>query len=418
MRENYKKLGPYIRQVNNRNKNLVTQDLRGLSMTKEFRKSTSNIVGTDLTKYKLVNKNQFACDFMSVIRVHKLPVVLHSEIEPVIVSPAYTVFEVIDKDILNPEYLMMWFRRAEFDRYADFRCDSAIRGGFKWDELCETELPIPSIEKQRAFVAEYNTVQNRIQLNEQLIQKLEETAQTIYRRWFVEFEFPIDKELAIEMGDASLEGKPYRASGGKMVWSEELEKDVPVGWEINHLSDFVHLTKERIDIDQISINNYISTENMLQDMKGVTTASSLPPAKTTTMFNQGDILISNIRPYFKKIWFAQYKGGCSNDILCLVLKDEEHSNYIFHSLANDVFFDYVMQGAKGTKMPRGDKDWIMNYLIVLPYSGLLKDFESISTNLRKQMNFYKSENITFKDLSEIILSRMTKVEETVEKTRL
>jgi type I restriction enzyme S subunit len=96
LKSNYKLLGNYIRQVNNRNTDLITKDLRGLSMTKEFRKSTSNIVGTDLSKYKLVYNNQFACDFMSVIRVHKLPVVLHNESEPVIISPAYIVFEVID----------------------------------------------------------------------------------------------------------------------------------------------------------------------------------------------------------------------------------------------------------------------------------------------------------------------------------
>ena len=149
MKSNYKLLGDYITRVDVRNKNLETTNLKGLSMTKEFRDSTSNIVGVDLSKYKLVPKNHFACDFMSVIRVHKLPVVHQNSDELIIVSPAYTVFKVIDESILNPEYLMMWFRRPEFDRYADFRCDSAIRGGFKWNELGEVELPIPSIEKQR-----------------------------------------------------------------------------------------------------------------------------------------------------------------------------------------------------------------------------------------------------------------------------
>lgn len=218
MKSNYRKLGDFIQQVKNKNTDLITDDLRGLSMTKEFRKSTSNIVGTDLRKYKLVYNGQFACDFMSVIRVHKLPVVLHKEDDPVIVSPAYTVFKVRNEELL-PEYLMMWFRRDEFDRYADFRCDSSVRGGFKWDEMCEVELPIPPIEEQRAIVAEYKTVTNRIQLNEQINAKLEETAQALYRHWFVDFEFPNE------------DGKPYKSSGGKMVWNEELEKEVPEGWE-------------------------------------------------------------------------------------------------------------------------------------------------------------------------------------------
>ncbi len=121
-------------------------------MTKEFRTSTSNIIGTDLSKYKLVGKNQFACDFMSVIRVHKLPIVLHNEEKPIIVSPAYVVFEVIDTNILLPEYLMMWFRRPEFDRYARYKSHGSVRETFDWDEMCEVKLPIPNIEKQQQIV--------------------------------------------------------------------------------------------------------------------------------------------------------------------------------------------------------------------------------------------------------------------------
>ena len=188
MPSNYKRLGDYIHKVENRNRDLKVSKLVGLSMTKEFRVSTSNIVGTDMSVYKVVIKWQFSCDFMSVIRVHKFPIVLKTDDDPVLVSPAYTVFEVNDENELNPEYLMMWFRRSEFDRYADFKCDSAIRGGFDWDALCDCMLPIPPIEKQREIVREYNTIQNRIALNNQLISKLEETAQAIYKQWFVDFD--------------------------------------------------------------------------------------------------------------------------------------------------------------------------------------------------------------------------------------
>lgn len=186
----YKILGDFIRKVDNKNKDMKVLNLQGLSMTKEFRKSTSNIVGTDLSKYKIVKQGQFCCDFMSVIRVHKLPVVLNNLGEDVIISPAYVVFEVIDENLLLPEYLMLWFRRTEFDRYADFRCDSSIRGGFQWEELCEVELPIPSIEKQREIVAQYQAVENKIKVNEQICEKLEAAAQALYKHWFVDFEFP------------------------------------------------------------------------------------------------------------------------------------------------------------------------------------------------------------------------------------
>ena len=186
MRSNYKPIGNYIQKVEHRNRDLKVTRLLGLSMTKEFRETTSNIVGTDMSVYRVMSKYQFACDFMSPIRVNKLPVVLKLDDEPNLVSPAYPVFEIKDKNELDPEYLMMWFRRPEFDRYATFKCDAAIRGGYEWTELCETLIPVPSINKQREIVKEYNTIQNRINLNNQLIQKLEETAQAIYKEWFVE----------------------------------------------------------------------------------------------------------------------------------------------------------------------------------------------------------------------------------------
>lgn len=227
----YKILGDYIRKVDNKNKDLKVLNLQGLSMTKEFRKSTSNIVGTDLSKYKIVKQGQFCCDFMSVIRVHKLPVVLNDLGEDVIISPAYIVFEVINTSVLLPEYLMLWFRRSEFDRYADFRCDSSIRGGFQWEELCEVELPIPSIEKQREMVAQYEAVANKIKVNEAICEKLEATAQTLYKHWFVDFEFPNE------------EGKPYKSSGGAMVFNEELEKEIPEGWEVDYINQYVKLSQ-------------------------------------------------------------------------------------------------------------------------------------------------------------------------------
>ena len=186
MRSNYKPIGNYIQKVEHRNRDLKVTRLLGLSMTKEFRETTSNIVGTDMSVYRVMSKYQFACDFMSPIRVNKLPVVLKLDDEPNLVSPAYPVFEIKDKNELDPEYLMMWFRRPEFDRYATFKCDAAIRGGYEWTELCETLIPVPSINKQREIVKEYNTIQNRINLNNQLIQKLEETAQAVYKEWFVE----------------------------------------------------------------------------------------------------------------------------------------------------------------------------------------------------------------------------------------
>lgn len=179
MKLNYK-LGELIRNIDVKNKDLHCNNLKGLSMTKEFRASTSNIVGTDLSKYKIVAYKQFACDFMSAIRVHKMPIAFNSEMEEILVSPAYAVFEVIDENIILPEYLMMWFRRSEFDRYADFRSDAAIRGGYGWNELCETEIKLPSLEEQRKKVQAYKTITDRIELKKKINDNLAATIQTIF----------------------------------------------------------------------------------------------------------------------------------------------------------------------------------------------------------------------------------------------
>ena len=186
MTDSYKRLGDYIREVDVRNRDLEVTNLLGLSMTKQFRPSTSNIVGVDLSKYKIVHKDVFAFDTMSVIRVHKVPIAINISKSPIIVSPAYITFECKDSNILNPNYLMMWFSRDEFDRYADFKSDAAVRGGYNWEELCDTPIYLPPIEQQQKIVSEYETVTHRIRLNEQIIAKLEETAQALYRKMFVD----------------------------------------------------------------------------------------------------------------------------------------------------------------------------------------------------------------------------------------
>ena len=181
MKSNYKRLGDYIHKVDERNSQYNT-NLQGLSMTKEYRSSTSNIVGTDLSNYKVMRKNRFVCDFMSVIRVYKLPVVLHKNEEIAIVSPAYTTFEINDITSLLPEYLMLWFRRPEFDRYAFFKCDSAIRGGFDWEALCDCLLPIPLIEEQQKIVDAYETIEKRIEIKKKINENLEKQAYEIYKK--------------------------------------------------------------------------------------------------------------------------------------------------------------------------------------------------------------------------------------------
>ena len=238
MRSNYKPIGNYIRLVDDRNRDLKVTLLLGLSINKVFIPSVANVIGSDMTNYKIIRKGQFSCSLMQVRRDKKIPVALQRDFEEAIISQAYPVFEIINHEELDPEYLMMWMTRSEFDRHACFLAVGGVRGSLEWEDFCEMELPVPSIEKQREIVREYNIIVNRIKLNEQLNQKLEETAQTVYKHWFVDFEFPLSAEYAVSIGKPELEGKPYKSSGGKMRYCEVLEQDVPLDWKAITLKNF------------------------------------------------------------------------------------------------------------------------------------------------------------------------------------
>ena len=187
----YKRLGDYIREVNVRNRELKVTNLLGVSISKEFMPSIANTIGTDMSTYKIVERGQFAYGPVTSRNGDKVSIALLDDYDNAIISQAYTVFEVIDHEQLLPEYLMMWFRRPEFDRYARFHSHGSAREIFDWDELRDVMLPIPSITRQREIVSEYETLTNRIRLNNQMIQHLEATAQAFYRKTFVD---NIDKE--------------------------------------------------------------------------------------------------------------------------------------------------------------------------------------------------------------------------------
>ncbi len=186
-----KRLGDYIREVNVRNRELKVTNLLGVSVSKEFMPSIANTIGTDMSVYKIVEHGQFVYIADTSRRGDKIAIALLENYDNAIVSQAYTVFEVIDHNELSPEYLMMWFKRPEFDRYARFHSHGSAREVFDWDELCDVMLPVPSITRQCEIVSEYETLTNCIRLNNQMIQHLEDTAQALYRKTFVD---NIDKE--------------------------------------------------------------------------------------------------------------------------------------------------------------------------------------------------------------------------------
>ena len=164
MKSNYEPLGKHIQLVDYRNSEEVTSTVLGISIDKEFMPSVANVIGTDLSRYKLISKGLFACNPMHVGRDERLPIALYEKDNAAIVSPAYFMFEIIDRDVLNEEYLMMWFRRPEFDRECWFMTDGSVRGGITWEDLCRIKLPVPSYARQCEIVESYRAITDRIAL--------------------------------------------------------------------------------------------------------------------------------------------------------------------------------------------------------------------------------------------------------------
>lgn len=183
MEKGYKILGNYIRVVDERNKNLAVTKLLGVSISKKFIPSIANIVGTDLSNYKIVRTGQFAYGPVTSRNGEKISIAYLDE-EDCIISSSYTVFEVENKEELDPEYLMLWFSRPEFDRYARYKSHGSVREIFDWNELCMVELPVPDIEKQRKIVKAYKTITDRIDLKQKINDNLEATASAMFKERF------------------------------------------------------------------------------------------------------------------------------------------------------------------------------------------------------------------------------------------
>ena len=186
MEKGYKILGNYIRLVDERNKDLSVTKLLGVSISKKFIPSIANIVGTDLSNYKIVRRGQFAYGPVTSRNGEKISIAYLDE-EDCIISSSYTVFEVENKEELDPEYLMLWFSRPEFDRYARYKSHGSVREIFDWNELCMVELPVPDIEKQRKIVKAYKTITDRIALKQKINDNLVACIDTIFNEQFGNF---------------------------------------------------------------------------------------------------------------------------------------------------------------------------------------------------------------------------------------
>lgn len=378
----YKRLGDYIREVDVRNRDLKVTKPMGINIGKYFMPSVANIIGTDLSNYKIVCKNQFACNLMHVGRDEKIPIAVSDTKEIIIVSPAYLVFEIIDINLLLPQYLMMWFRRSEFDRNAWFYTDSDVRGGMSKSALLDMTLPIPTIERQREIVSEYETLSRRIDLNNKMISRLEEIAQTLYRKMFVD---GIDKE------------------------------NLPDGWRMGYIKDFgtVITGKTPSTLDENNFGEYMQfvtipdmhnnlfihkTERMLSYKGANTQLNKTLPINTICVSCIGTSGLVSINTQICQT---------NQQINSIVINSYDNLYYLYLALKDlqNIIREFGMGGAVLNNLNKKDFEHLK---ILVPQKDIIISFQSKVYHLFELIKSKSKQQIFLNELRSILLARMWK----------
>jgi type I restriction enzyme S subunit len=373
---NYKRLGDYIQPVDERNTALEDLPLMGLSVSKEFFPTIANLVGTDMKTYKIVYKNQFTYIADTSRRGDKIAIALNSRFDKMLVSQAYTPFEVKNENELNPEYLMMWFRRPEFDRYARFKSHGSAREIFDWEEMCSVELPVPPIEKQREIVAEYNAVQKKIDLNNQLIQKLEETAQAIYKEWFVNF----DRNEKVPLGNY-IETNPLL----------NLKKG-----EIAKYTEMSDLSENRFSVGAPVLKEYSGGSR----------------------FQNNDTLLARITPCLEngKTGFVNYLsekeiGFGSTEFIVIRAKSFASPYWIYCLCKDSDFRNFAISSMIGSSgRQRVHEAYLLEYKYPKIELSKMTEFHRYAKIIFKQIKILNSQNQKLTELQSLLLSKMATME--------
>ncbi|WP_318492716.1 restriction endonuclease subunit S [Photobacterium leiognathi] len=308
----------------------------------------------------------------------------------------------VNQEICLPGYLLAFLCAPETKAYiASFNAGGSRRAITK-GHIESFEIPAASLKQQEAIQNIVYSIIQKIELNREAHQTLEQMAQAIFKSWFVDFD-----PVKAKMNGDQPEGMDAATAS---LFPEKLVESelglIPEGWDAGTLSDVAKYCSARTSIDSICLDNYISTENMLADRKGVTTASKLPTAKMVAAYKTGDVLVSNIRPYFKKIWLAEGNGGRSNDVLGFESSVPNTDAYIMNLLYQDTFFEYMTRTSKGAKMPRGDKTAIMNWEIAVPPVDLREAYTAIVGKFYKLIPENRAQNETLESLRDALLPKL------------
>lgn len=378
-RSDYKRLGNYIREVDVRNRDLAVTNLLGVSISKEFIPSIANTIGTDMSSYKVVRPNQFAHGPVTSRNGDKVSIALFHGDECAIISQAYTVFEVQDGENLMPEYLMMWFRRPEFDRYARFHSHGSAREIFDWDEMCDVLLPVPSIERQRAMVAECETLSRRIDLNRAMIAQLEATAQTLYRKMFVD---GIDPE------------------------------HLPAGWRMGTLGEIVEINP-RLSLRKNEMCSFVEMDALPTEGFGIKKVEQ-KIYSGGTKFQNGDILFARITPCMENGKAAVVMSLLPNEIGAgstefIILRGKELQltgllSVIVREKGFKIFAKKCQTGSDGRQ--RVEAHSLQSFPMLIPPILRLKDIESVFYCILRQSLGYDQENKILTELQSLLLAKM------------
>ena len=371
MEKGYKILGNYIQLVDERNKNLAVTKLLGVSISKKFIPSIANIVGTDLSNYKIVRTGQFAYGPVTSRNGEKISIAYLDE-EDCIISSSYTVFEVENKEELDPEYLMLWFSRPEFDRYARYKSHGSVREIFDWNELCMVELPVPDIEKQRKIVKAYKTITDRIDLKQKINDNLEATAQAYFDSLFFD-----ESEPNCTLADIALVN-PVRP----------LAKGVEARY---------------FEMATLPTNGCIPTGDFIKPYNG------------GVRFINGDTLIARITPclengkaaYINILEDNEVAFG-STEYIVFASKGNMPSSFYYFLIRNAKFVTFALQfmnGSSGRQRVSGEE--LASFPLCRPSCENLEAFDKVASLVLEQMKDNTYEIQKLKQLQEVIAATIS-----------
>ena len=383
MKEGYRVLGEYIRQVDIRNKEGKKENLLGVSVQKQFIQSIANTVGTDFTKYKIVKKGQFTYIPDTSRRGDKIAIALLEDYEEGLVSNVYTVFEVIDTEKLLPEYLMLWFSRPEFDRYARFKSHGSVREVMDWEEMCKVELPVPDIEKQRKIVKAYKTITDRIALKQKINDNLVSTLQIIYKKMFLESQNTyITKPLA---DLCSKIGSGATPKGGKAAY---FDKGISLIRSMN-VFDYFFSYPELAHISQIQANALANVEIQQADVLFNITGVSV----TRCCVVPDDVLPARVNQHVMII--RPYKGkNMSYYIMCTLCTSENKAKLLGI-------------GQSGSTREAINKQELERFEIPVPSDEELERFGEIATKIYALIFSNTNEIRMLCDMKDTLLTKLS-----------